>query len=465
MGHSNSKYKNVEYNISKAKKLVRKCLSEDLYYNHYLNSIMKLDKHYFTELFQGNTDITYPIYGYDFTQLVDKFQDYSKIMYNFHMDESKYDEISLLWKKDVSIINLYDLSEKDFEKKLDAIGLSKSFIYDLKNLLQNTIEAKSPKILEYIFSKCKNLYNLISFTSSKEEKLNIEIKNNNENGGIYKDNLSNVLKGLILLSFPLIKKCSADEILDPLSKTQINNDKVSTNFIKSILKHFEAKKSKTFVHQKLLDLIKDFKYGKNIEQFLSYAKNFYASKLVCFTHVAFGLFNLIENIESFKECTDKLKKTKLNFSREFSKIFSDFEKHKNEIGILDLSNTPESYTKIKEIQGKIEEDKNKLKELIKRLKKEIEEEKDRRGGKGVGIAINCLGLIGGIVGAVLTGGVLAGVYLGAAALNGAAIGIGSAEVHEINKYLDEYEEMLNCGMKKEKEMNEFLDFLKNKYLI
>ncbi len=174
---------------------------------------------------------------------------------------------------------------------------------------------------------------------------------------------------------------------------------------------------------------------------------------------------MIENIESFKECTDKLKKTKLNFSREFSKIFSDFEKHKNEIGILDLSNTPESYTKIKEIQGKIEEDKNKLKELIKRLKKEIEEEKDRRGGKGVGIAINCLGFIGGIVGAVLTGGVLAGVCLGAAALNGAAIGIGSAEVHEINKYLDEYEEMFNCGMKKEKEMNEFLDFLKNKYLI
>ena len=66
---------------------------------------------------------------------------------------------------------------------------------------------------------------------------------------------------------------------------------------------------------------------------------------------------------------------------------------------------------------------------------------------------------------MLTGGVLAGVYIGAAALNGAAIGVGSAEVYEINKYLDEYEEMLNYGMQKEKEIDEYLDFIKRKYLI
>ena len=465
MGHKNSKYKNTEYNISKAKKLVKKCLSEDFCYNKYLKPIMKLDDYYFTELFKGNSDITYPIYEFDFVQLVDKFQDYSKIMYNFHMDESKYDEISLLWKEDISIINLYDLSEKDFEKKLSEIGLSNSFIYDLNKLLQNTIEAKSSNIIEYISNNCKNLYSLISFTSSKEEKLNIEMKNNKENGGIYKDNLFNMLKGLIIFSIPLIKKYSTEKILDPLSKAQIKDDKVSPNFIKSILKHFEANKSETFVHKKLIDLTKDFKYGKNIKEFLSYAKNFYASKLVAFTHLAFGLLNLIESIESFKECRDKLNKKKLTFSRGFSQIFSDFEKHKSEIGILDLSNTQESNKKIKEIQGKIIEDKNKLKELIKSLKKEIEEEKDRRGDKGLGIALNCLGFISGVVGAMLTGGVLAGVYIGAAALNGAAIGVGSAEVYEINKYLDEYEEMLNYGMQKEKEIDEYLDFIKRKYLI
>ena len=53
MGHKNSKYKNTEYNISKAKKLVKKCLSEDFCYNKYLKPIMKLDDYYFTELFKG----------------------------------------------------------------------------------------------------------------------------------------------------------------------------------------------------------------------------------------------------------------------------------------------------------------------------------------------------------------------------------------------------------------------------
>lgn len=465
MGFKNSKFKNAEYNISKAKKLVKKCLSEDLNYNKYLKDTMNLNKYYFTELFKGNSDINYPIYGFDFGHLVDKFQDYSKIMYNFHMDESKYDEISLLWKEDISIIDLYDLSEEEFRKKLYSIGLSNSFINELKELLQNTIEAKSSKIIEYIFNKCKNIYYLISFSTSKEKKLNVEMINNNQNEGIYKDNLSNIFKSLMFFSLPLIQKYSADEILDPLSKEQIKNDKVCPNFLKRILKYFDANKSETFVHKKLIDLTKDFKCGENIKEFLSYAKNFYASKLVAFTHLAFALFNLIESIESFKECREKLEKTKLAFSREFSNIYLNFEKHKNEIGILDLSNIQESNIKIKEIQEKITEDKIRLKELIKRLKEVIKEVKDRKGDKGAGIALNCLGLLSGIVGAALTGGILGGVYLGAAVINGVAVGVGSAEVHEINKYLDEFEKMLNIGMRKEKEMNEYLDFIKNKYLI
>ena len=71
MGNKDSKYKNKEYNISKAKKLVKKCLSKDFCYNKYLKNILKLKNDDFTELFKGNTDITYPISGYDFIHLVD----------------------------------------------------------------------------------------------------------------------------------------------------------------------------------------------------------------------------------------------------------------------------------------------------------------------------------------------------------------------------------------------------------
>jgi hypothetical protein len=383
-------------------------------------------------------------------------------MYYFHIDESKYEEISLLWKEDISIISLYDLSENDFQKKLTAIGLSQTFIFELYNLLKNTIEAKSSNIIEFIYKKCKNLYNLITFTSSKQQNLKIDKDYKTENCGIYKDNLSNTLKHLIFFSLPLIQMYSKDNTLDPLSKSQLENNKVSQNLLIRILNGFKAEQSETFVHKKLIELTKDFKYGKNLKEFLSYAKNFYSSGLVAFAHLAFALHSLIENIESFIEVRDQLNKSKLQFSREFSKIYLDFEKHKNEMGILDLSKTEESNKKIKEIEEKIKDDKKKLKELIKALKEEIRQAKNKRERNGVGIAINCIGAISSIVGFVLTGGLLAGVYLGAAAINGLSIGITSAEVHEINKYLDHCEEILNCAMLKEKEINEFLDGIKRK---
>ena len=464
MGNDNNNKKVIKnFEIKKAKFLVKKCLSKDKLYQKYLDYIICLDDYSFEQLIKGKNKINYNSDDkYQFLKLVAKFNDYSKIIYNWHKDKKRYDGITLLWENDVCIFQLYNLDEEQFHNKLKIYNLPEDFIVELKTLLDNTIEAKTPEILDYLKEKFTDYYDIISFATNEETKL-IE-KNKNEK---YSSNLCNIINGLIYFILPALKNFMKKiEKLDPLSKSEIKEG----NFLKLkkfIKMAFTQKNSNTIGHQKLIDLAKNFKCGKTLETFLGQVKDFYSLPLVSLAHLALSFLNLCNSIENFNKFQKKFKKENKQISREYSKIFHDFEIHKKEIGILDISdltNINLSNEKVKEIRTKILYDQQRLLDLNRRVKEAISEAKAQKIKSGISIAIDCLGIISSIIGAVLTGGLSCIIYVAGVALNTASLSINSVIVHKINIQLDYYNKMLEEGIQKEKEIEKILEEIEKKYM-
>lgn len=245
MGLRNSK--NYEIDISKAKVLVKKCLTEDLFYQEYLNNIMKLDKYHFKELFKGNTKLDYiNNKSFKFSLLLQKFEQFNKILYNFHKEESNYNEVVLLWKYDINLSSLYNLSYDEFVQKLNNINLSETFKCQLKKILDNTIEAKAAEIVNNMKEKHNFFYRLFSKLKNEIEELD-----SNDNNGFYSNNIYNILNGLIYGSYPLIQKfLSKIPNLEPLSKSEIKTE-ITSKLKDEIIKEY-AKQKKILIYMKSL---------------------------------------------------------------------------------------------------------------------------------------------------------------------------------------------------------------------
>jgi hypothetical protein len=463
MGHKNTKTKNPEFDIKKAKILVNKCLSKDKLYYKYLDYIMKLDDKSFENLIKGKKEITFNNNNeYQFSKLVAKFNDYSKIIYSWHNDKKKYEGITLLWENDVCIFELYGLKVDEFLNKLDIYNIPKDFQVELKSFLDNTIEGKSSNILENIKNNLSEAYEILDFALNEEKVFAEKKKNDN-----YHENISKIIAGIILSSFPIIKSyLRTIENLDPLSKSEINEG-IFTKLGKLIKKEIENQKNtKTTCHQKLIDLSKKFESGKLLEKFIGKVKGFYGNPMVCYCHLALSFLNLLYSIYEFEKFSNQFKKDNKNISREYSKIFHDFETHKNELGILDTSditNINLSIDKIKEIKEKILIDKMRIMDLNNRVKEAINKAKSQKIKSGFSIAMSCLGLISSIIGAVVTGGVSCIIYVAGVALNATSLSLNSYAVHQINKQLDIYNIMLDEGIKKYKEIEQLLNAIENKY--
>lgn len=458
-----NKSKPEYFDISKAKKLVKKCLSKDLLYNKFLDSIMKFDKHDFEQLFIGNTKIKYNIaYDYDeFSYLVHKFQDYNKIMFFWHKQKYKFDELALLWQKDVCISKLYDLSQEEKEEELS--GLSFNFKSDLLDFLNETIESKTDGIISYIKEKCSNVYSLIeNLLSGKKQVDKQKIDNNNGN---YCKNLLEMSKYLILECAPvLVEYYNSLPNLDPLSKMEIKEG-ITDKLGKLILNKIAQKNPNSFVHNKLLNLAKKFKNGEMFENIINKAANFYNHPIVFATHLAMSLLNLIHSIKSFIDCREKFNKEYIKYSRDFSKICTDFESHKNELPKINLNNVEEAREKIKDIQNKILQDKSKLISLINRLKITISEKEKEKTKTGVCIALNCVGIVSAAIGTVLSGGLLAPLYGGLIGLNASSLVINSVNIVKIKEELEKCNKMLEMGINKQNEISNLIDLIKDKYNI
>ena len=117
-----------------------------------------------------------------FIKLVYKFEDYNKILYNWHKDESKYDGIVALWKSNTCIFKLFGLSDEEKDKELENLGLSYRFRIEIQFLLRNTIESKTEGFIDFIKSKFSFFYSIIRFSTNEENQLmdNPEKDNNSK---------------------------------------------------------------------------------------------------------------------------------------------------------------------------------------------------------------------------------------------------------------------------------------------
>ena len=365
-------YSKNEFDINNAKFLVEQCLSNDCLYYKYLESIKKLDDSDFEELFKGNTKKNYKIEKQnEFLNLVHKFEDYSKILYEFHKNDSKFDDIVLLWKSNICIFELYELTEEERQKKFKEIGLSTRFQYDLLYLLRNTIEANAEGMIEYMKERFTDLYTIITYSTNEEENLKLNPQKDNTKG-TFSSNIFNIINSLILCGLPIFKNyLKLTPNLDSLSKKEAQSSVFSDNVKKLILKIFKKNSLNSPVHKSLLELTKNFKNSKQIENLLTGVRNYYYHPMVSTMHLAFSFLSLVDSIKSFNVSRNEFKKNNKIFSRELSSIYSDFLRHKEELPNLDMSQTEESISIIKEIHKKILKDKEKLLATISAIKSSI----------------------------------------------------------------------------------------------
>ena len=177
-----------QFEIGKAKLLVELCLSEDILYSKFLQSIQKLDDYSFEQIFKGNTKLNYNNIekNTDFLNLLYKFEDYSIILDELHHKEKLFDEIIVLWKENIRISKFYELSEEEREKELmkfketkNKSGLSYKFISELL----------------YILRRIRRI------NKSKDEGINLDLINsepvvleNNPVSNIISHNIDNIIK-------------------------------------------------------------------------------------------------------------------------------------------------------------------------------------------------------------------------------------------------------------------------------
>ena len=235
---SKKKY-NSDLDIDCAKDLVRLCLSKDKIYNKYLDSIMKLDDPQFENLFKGKVDAKYDIDSFEFSQLVHKFEDYRKILYNFYTDQKKHEDIAKLWKNDVNIFNLYDLSSAELNKSLEDYDLSFQFKDELISLLSKTLESQSDNIIIYLKDKALFLFEFYNFSKAEERKLKNKEKDDCK---LYSSNICNMLGSLIIKVLPFVKGYLSNiPNLEPVSKKELKDSKINEVIKNMILKAFKNK--------------------------------------------------------------------------------------------------------------------------------------------------------------------------------------------------------------------------------
>ena len=135
------------------------------------------------------------------------------------------------------------------------------------------------------------------------------------------------------------------------------------------------------------------------------------------------------------------------------------------MGLIDFNNYEEAMSKIIDIGEKLNQDKKDLTNLIDDInndKKESNNEDEKSIKKKM--VMNGLVAAGNVAGVLATGGLLAVAYGVMAAANGVTIGINYLELKKIKEKLEFYSNQIKEAMKKEKEIDEDLQFLNEKYI-
>lgn len=452
------------FNEEKARKCVYYLLKDDIpSFKKFLPEIKAMDSISFENLFQGTpfknkNEIENEEEGYDykvknknkFEKLLDKFDNFSIILEDWHLDEKYYKYLKELWIQYISIENLKERDEQKLEEilksnRIDYINWPEDIKNNFKMKINNTSNTRIMALKSILENDLSEFNDVIQKLNYYKKKLSEKKEEENE---IYKENATNIIKQIlgVAVVFAIgeafnrgLKAVDAKQI-KALKKIILNNNKAGFNqskvnsLVNRLLELSEGDSGfRTFTLSETnidgtIKNIKDCHWCRGfsfLEEGGDIEVNCYDGKISCLNlgqkvktilknkavlgiHVALSFLNLGWSIIQLKSTCDSCKQVD-QYKNRLDEITKDFENHKNALGILP-DDFKESSKKIKEILILIWEDYKKIQKLIDDINKSIHFQEERQKEAILGTAASVVLGTAGVVGSVMTCNVTSAIY-------------------------------------------------------
>ena len=460
----------MKINEECARKVIDFLLKDDVYdYKRWNSIIKKFDFEKIKNLLNGirdeNNSNIYEVSKKDiFDKLVQKFDNYSKIILKWYEKEDNYKYLKQLWLNYICIEEINDDKIQNKPELITKYLESNKIPYSSwpNEVKEEFIEAVEETTFTYIheqefkdeFNKQHSLFDKIDFLSknlidSCDQILSNADKKAKELFSIIKENSSPILSTIVGGAFSLIipclfqnaTACVSDKCLEKFLAKQIYNyipnmvdakkiavdvintckDKCGTirwgicgsgygtldmDFKENDIDFTDLHKNYYNYDTKSFDINFDGKESETIS-FLEQIKCIFQSQITCGLIAAASFINLIYSIKQFCDISkmiEEISKSKESHKNELNDIKISFQSHLREVNLYGLK--PEQlYDRINYIINNIESDKKRLSDLIVKIKTDIERLNDKKeSSKNGAIISGIIGVVSGIGGIIATGG-------------------------------------------------------------
>ena len=472
---------NEDYSFDeiRARKVIVSLLKKDaIVYRKLIPEIEKLDSESFENLFSGEIEYKYNIKNQNILKkLLIKFDNFLYILYSWYKEDKYYKYLEELWIKYPSIEDLRALeTEKELADRLQSYSIN--FTYwptDIKESFKKCIiQTEGTKVMD-LKRQIEDNFSQVSSIVAELKLLKSKFKETDEQ--LYEKNAENMALKIIntvLGTIPLAGGFFANMAINDKKIRVVNklvnkkcflSPKQNEIFSKHILKAIEEEKltgnfdfydNKRRLH-KLNIKCKNGKLDNiNLSQKV---RAVFKSKFVCGLHAALSFINLGWSIYELKQTYKGFEEVK-NFKMRLEECRTLFEMHKNGIGLL-----PDEFMlaaeRIKNVIKEIRQDQQRLRELIRDIRKSIAYQESQKkkavAGLAVSIGLGAFGIIGGII-----------------SCNGVSVAYGISTVANItsgvchttnivlsSKIIDQLNQVLDEAYKEEEKIQQEIDRLYN----
>ena len=455
----------MEINEECARKVIYFLLKDDIYdYKRWNSTIKKFDFEKIKNLLNGKRDQNnsniYNVPKQDiFDKLVQKFENYSKIILKWYEKEDYYEYLKQLWLNYICIEEINDDKIQNKPELITKFLESNKIPYSSwpNKVKEEFMEAVEETTFTYIheqefkdefnkqhslFDKCySSLKNLIKSFDEVLQNADKEAKE------LLKDMEKSILPTIVGSTFSLIVPsliqnatvCASDKCLEKFLTKQIYNyipnmadaRKIAVDVVRNcsvkcgtiqwgisgasnralefgLADNFEGWTNLTNNYYnydtKSFNLNLD---GKETISFLDAIKCFFQSEITCGLIAVASLINLGYSIKQFydiSKITEEISKSKESYKIELENIKKSFQSHLREINLY--VKPKELLNRIYDIKNNIEGDKKLLSDLLVKIKKDIGRLKENKESSLKGAVFSgIIGTASGIGAFIATGGV------------------------------------------------------------
>ncbi len=432
--------------LPQKKKLTFYLLQNDyIIYKKHLLDVQKLSDEEFNELFEGNTD--YKNFNVpnqtEFIQLVQKFDDNKDLIIQWYNEEKYYEIILQFWKQTTLLQQLKEKKTKEEkydllkQKKIDSSKWDENFsVYFDIIINKPSIKSYAQRMKNYIKADYGNFDELIKTVDKCESNLNknenltckytfkadIDVTLNKLIGQFVPSFIANFKEGYNKFQEDKNKKQEEiakdkiieykndyeyknslyyfeddfdDDSIDYLEGLSEKNKKLLTEEVRKMYKN-ENDNSEIDMNEleKINELSKKLNEdGEKICQmeFLDKSKMLFENDKIknsilglSITNCVYSVIHLGKTILEFKMINE--------FESKFNEIKSNFEKHKNEVPLIDEDDIDNAINQIIELGKKFQKDLDDINNLIKEINNKIIDQNNELNKTYLNLGISIVGL-------------------------------------------------------------------------